>query len=221
MLFNGVCEYQALNYDPINSWIYISSAIIASQYFQSICWQLMLSALFGFTFGGYVTLSVAILFKVFKGINNCLGILFQTISISSLIGPVIVGKSIKYPYDVSCIIIFRINLWHLAKLPSWILLNGMCLPAGFCHSSIHSLYLKEERRKTVNSRDDAWGYWPVQGRDNRSLKPNNKHFLSRFLHQSSIMTRCRGRRQERELSNISPNCSAAYNHLYFQLSGCG
>ena len=66
--------------------------MIGSQYFVSVAGQMICATVFGLTFGGHVTISITILTKVFRDLDSALGILLLGIGISSIIGPLTVGR---------------------------------------------------------------------------------------------------------------------------------
>jgi len=63
-----------------------------SQLWISLVGQLVCLSVFGFTFGGYVTSTIVILRKIFEDLGAALGLILFSAALSSIIGPVIVGK---------------------------------------------------------------------------------------------------------------------------------
>lgn len=63
--------------------------------------QIVCAILFGFTFGGFVTGIVVILKKILNDLGTSLGLLMFCSAISSVTGPILVGKYQKDSFKKS------------------------------------------------------------------------------------------------------------------------
>ena len=91
MTINGLCMFTLTLYIFILVFV---SAIICSEMLPNFYSQLLCSILFGFTDGGFVTIMIVILKKLFEDLDAALGLQLLSCALASIIGPSIVGRKL-------------------------------------------------------------------------------------------------------------------------------